>query len=465
MEQRDGPLSASVIIPAHNRTNLLRSTLASLERQSWDAPDFEVIVVDDGSATPVAEEIDAMERVTLLRHDRPLGAHRARNTGAAAARGAVLIFLDAECVAHPDLVAAHVRAQAHRAAAYCGYAAAREQTPQTWDLLVEQRWSVEHVGEQMDALLANAAIVDPLGAVLRPARGSDWAFFWTANASVPAEAFRQVGGFSGVFAVKGVEDMELGLRLTRHGVPTLFLEDAVALHLPHDRDRNTEVIRDRQNEQRMLERHPDVEVEAVTSFDISRARRVLPAIAAFAEDLAPESADCRRLPCLNEVLELMAEVTDVCLLGHPGGWPAESVPPASTIYPAALPGVAGHLRLVGTRLPFENDTFGLAVVTDYWRHFPHRTACRIVGELARIARGVIVLVDVSTDPPAAPNAGLLEALERDDRPYWETTVRLPREFHEFEFEPIARVGRSRAFSVKPRQWRTVEMSGALAPRL
>lgn len=459
MERIDGTIAASVIIPAHDRTGPLRLTLASLARQSWPAADFEVIVVDDGSAVPVAEQIDAGGSVVLLRHDRPLGAHQARNAGAVVARGEILIFLDAECVAHPGLVAEHVRAQARRRAAYCGYAAAREQTPQTWDLLVGRSWV--DAGSRLDDLLGHAAVADGLGAVLARPRDSDWAYFWTANASVPADAFAQLGGFSDVFEVKGVEDMELGLRMARHGLPTLFLGEAMALHLPHPRDRHMEVVRDRRNEQRMLERHPEIDVEAVAAFDIGRARAVLPAVEEFVAKLSTASADCRELARLDAVRALIATADGVCLLGHPDGWPDELPAPDRTVFPGPPP-AAGCLPLMGIRSPFANGAFGLGVVTDYWRHFPIRTACRMLGEMVRVARRVIVFMDVATEPPVAADPGLAAALDRDDRPYWETTVRLHRELHEFDFEPLVQAGRARAFLVTARDWPTVEMDGALA---
>jgi glycosyltransferase involved in cell wall biosynthesis len=92
--------SVSVIMPAYNEERWIAEALGSLARQTH--PDYEVIVVDDGStdATPrIAERFD----VTLLRT-----AHRgegaARAAGVRAARGEILMFLDADEIFASDLV-------------------------------------------------------------------------------------------------------------------------------------------------------------------------------------------------------------------------------------------------------------------------------------------------------------------------------------------------------------------------
>jgi glycosyltransferase involved in cell wall biosynthesis len=86
---------ASVIIPTHNRVEVLRQTLTSLSRQFFPADQFEVIVIDDGS-TDGTDEIASQEfpfPLHLLQQSNT-GATRARNLGADKSRGEVLIFID-----------------------------------------------------------------------------------------------------------------------------------------------------------------------------------------------------------------------------------------------------------------------------------------------------------------------------------------------------------------------------------
>jgi glycosyltransferase involved in cell wall biosynthesis len=95
----------SVIIPTLRRPDLLRRALASVFSQSWTS--IEVIVVIDGPDAATRALLDAMAdpRLTVLRHERSLGPGRARNAGAALARGAWLAFLDDDDEWLPDKLA------------------------------------------------------------------------------------------------------------------------------------------------------------------------------------------------------------------------------------------------------------------------------------------------------------------------------------------------------------------------
>lgn len=91
----------SVIIPHLNQPKGLEACLCSLDAQSLSRDQFEVVVVDNGSATPPAEMVARHPNVRLLREARP-GPGPARNTGVGAAVGDVLAFIDADCRAHSN---------------------------------------------------------------------------------------------------------------------------------------------------------------------------------------------------------------------------------------------------------------------------------------------------------------------------------------------------------------------------
>lgn len=91
----------SVIIPHLNQPDGLEACLCSLDAQSLSSDLFEVVVVDNGSATAPTEVVARHPNVRLLHEARP-GPGPARNTGVAAAHGDVLAFVDADCRAHPD---------------------------------------------------------------------------------------------------------------------------------------------------------------------------------------------------------------------------------------------------------------------------------------------------------------------------------------------------------------------------
>ncbi|HEU5439336.1 MAG TPA: glycosyltransferase family A protein [Ktedonobacterales bacterium] len=83
----------SVIVPVYNGARFLAAALESVGAQHH-RPD-EVIVVDDGSTDDTAAVARRYGGVRYLRQPN-LGAAAARNTGAAAATGELLAFLDAD---------------------------------------------------------------------------------------------------------------------------------------------------------------------------------------------------------------------------------------------------------------------------------------------------------------------------------------------------------------------------------
>ncbi len=105
-------MKASVIVPARDARRTLPATLAGLGEQEL-ADSFEVIVVDNGSRDETAELAARSPVVSeVIRRDRGDGPGAARNAGAAASRGAVLAFLDADCRPAPGWLASGVAATA-----------------------------------------------------------------------------------------------------------------------------------------------------------------------------------------------------------------------------------------------------------------------------------------------------------------------------------------------------------------
>ena len=84
----------SVIIPTHNRSEFLRSAIASVLSQAYQ--DFELIVVDDASTDTTAEVVASFndERIKFIRHETNQGGSAARNTGIRNSKGDYIAFLD-----------------------------------------------------------------------------------------------------------------------------------------------------------------------------------------------------------------------------------------------------------------------------------------------------------------------------------------------------------------------------------
>lgn len=88
----------SVVVAAYNAARTLRVCLGALGHLSY--PDYEVILVDDGSSDGTADLVREFPSVRYERHPENLGLSEARNTGIKLATGEVVAFTDADC--RPD---------------------------------------------------------------------------------------------------------------------------------------------------------------------------------------------------------------------------------------------------------------------------------------------------------------------------------------------------------------------------
>ncbi len=227
-----GPrLTVAVVIPVYNRVELLRRTLAGLMVQrGYPAHLMSVIVADDGSEntfdlTLAVEQAAERLRITMVRQERDgYGAGRARNLGAAAARADVELFIDADCLPDPELVAGHL-AWHHRADNL---------------VVVGSRHHVDSSDIPPESIADGSMDVrrlvkgeDPPNEVFAP---EDWRRIFyrrtaglrhgneafrsllTGNCSLRRDRFLEAGGFSGDFRSWGGEDTELGWRLFSAGM-------------------------------------------------------------------------------------------------------------------------------------------------------------------------------------------------------------------------------------------------------
>lgn len=197
----------SVIVPAYNAAALLPACLAALGAQS--RPPDEVIVVDDGSTDGTAEAAKPYRaRLLKISHGGPAAA---RNRGAVAATGEILLFTDADCAPAPDWVAQME-----------GVFADREVAGARGVYLTRQRGLVPRFVQQ--------EYQDKYDR-LRPLAPID--FIDTYSAAYRRNIFLDNGGFETAFPAPSVEDQEFSFRLFQKGYRLVFAPRAAVYH-QHD---------------------------------------------------------------------------------------------------------------------------------------------------------------------------------------------------------------------------------------
>jgi glycosyl transferase family 2 len=228
----------TLVIATRNRQAALEETLAPLRAQTLPAGEFEVVVVDDGSEPPVTRPEWAGPTLTLLRLENG-GRSRARNAGAAVARGDVLAFLDDDITVGASFLACHGEAQRVWPGALVVGAVVLPSP-----VLAHPFGMFRHRLEQ--------AIVPEAGpTAIRN-------FCTAANMSIPRATFQRLEGFDPSLA--SGEDQDLALRHTASGGRIVYVPGAHGVHRDRALDIRTYCTRVESGAESLVafvRRHPD----------------------------------------------------------------------------------------------------------------------------------------------------------------------------------------------------------------
>lgn len=102
-------IEVSIILPSYNRYPLNLLTLYSLENQRFDLSKMEVVLIDDASTddTHLLKNYSPPYPFQYIRNKQNEGRSKTRNIGIKAAKGKILIFLDAEIIVDRNFVSSH----------------------------------------------------------------------------------------------------------------------------------------------------------------------------------------------------------------------------------------------------------------------------------------------------------------------------------------------------------------------
>jgi len=226
MSQIIDPPAFAILIKAFNEEAVIGDAIRSALAQT--RKDFELIVIDDGSADGTARVVGGFSdpRIRLVTHEENRGVSAALNTGVASASAPLVSLLDADDLWMPDYL--EVMGATLAATPGAGFA----YTDAWWLDQEGGRFFKESTSEYLGA--PRDPPTEPSD-LLRSLLGGNWLFGLT---TMRRAAVEDVGGFNE--SLLGCEDYEMWVRLLAAGYPGVRAPGRLALQ----RDRRGSMSKD-----------------------------------------------------------------------------------------------------------------------------------------------------------------------------------------------------------------------------
>jgi glycosyltransferase involved in cell wall biosynthesis len=197
-------IRVSVIIPTLNEEKMIGNCLKGLAESSYPLDSFEVMLVDNGSTDhtlEIARSFSSRLRLTIL--ERPgVNISGLRNLGAAAAKGDVLAFLDADCSIPANWFENATR---HLASQHAGIIGGDYEIPKGSSWVARVWFEVGYAPKDGEVT-----------------------FVPSGNMLMMSSTFRRIGGFNE--AIKTSEDCELCFRARQAGFPVRLIREIAVTH-------------------------------------------------------------------------------------------------------------------------------------------------------------------------------------------------------------------------------------------
>lgn len=195
-------IRATVVVPVRNRPDLLHKALQSLMSQRLAKGTIELIVCDDGSTDDVASVVaqcrDKHRPEISLLTLQPSGPAAARNAGTRAARGDIVVFVDSDVEV-------------------------------AGGFLEELMSALEREPEWAGAEGRLVPVGGGHGLLWDAPSSEEGGRYHTAAIAYRRDILKVVGGFDETFKLAACEDVEIAVRVLKHG-RIGFVSNAIAYH-------------------------------------------------------------------------------------------------------------------------------------------------------------------------------------------------------------------------------------------
>jgi len=201
----------TVVVPAYRSAPMLRACLAGINASELPRHQFEIVVVDDCSNDSTGDVAREFADTLLATIDGPRGPAAARNIGAIAAHGSIVVFIDSDVVVAPTTLSEFLHffnQHSDFSAVFGAYDDAPRETGfiSQYRNLLHRYVHLSHAGQATT--------------------------FWAGCGAVRRAAFLAVDGFDEArYPRPQIEDIDLGYRLTAAGYRIMLDPELIGTHL------------------------------------------------------------------------------------------------------------------------------------------------------------------------------------------------------------------------------------------
>lgn len=211
-------LKITALMCTYNRAEYLERVFESLESQTLPIAAYEVVIINDGSTDNTAEIVEKFKSTLPIRYfyQDNAGLAAAKNAGIDHAEAPLIVFMDDDDIATPELLEEHVKVHLKHPderIAVLGHTDLDEPTVSNVPLM--------HFVTEIGYYLFCYPMIKDQDVL-------DYTYFWGGRSSCKVNFLKKHGVFNPVFRF-GCEDTELGYRLSKHGLKVIYHKPAKSI--------------------------------------------------------------------------------------------------------------------------------------------------------------------------------------------------------------------------------------------